>query len=199
MYLFLIQDGATNLKKCEFLDLINSIESTSCNSKFDCMWQSGSTKRLLTPISLAIYNYYCNYEFQKWSWIFNIHCLSFYWRYGHVLHPPTWHPLGPYVPTVTSQCNVCEPCGASMVFDWTIADVWFCHYCVSKAKNCFKLWIVCCHFGVCIWYVTHLSNIHIHSFYGQQWHIVNVCLFTTYHILLTKQFWTASLLVNGCC
>ena len=142
MYLFLIQDGATNLKKCEFLDLINSIESTSCNSKFDCMWQSGSTKRLLTPISLAIYNYYCNYEFQKWSWIFNIHCLSFYWRYGHVLHPPTWHPLGPYVPTVTSQCNVCEPCGASMVFDWTIADVWFCHYCVSKAKNCFKLWIV---------------------------------------------------------
>lgn len=56
MYLFSIQDGATNLKKCTFLDLINSIESTSCNSEFDCMWQSGSIKLLLTPISLAIYN-----------------------------------------------------------------------------------------------------------------------------------------------
>lgn len=38
---FLIQDGASNFKKCTFLDLINSIESTSCNSKFDCVWQSG--------------------------------------------------------------------------------------------------------------------------------------------------------------
>lgn len=38
---FLIQDGAKNFKKCTFLDLINSIESTSCNSKFDSVWQSG--------------------------------------------------------------------------------------------------------------------------------------------------------------
>ena len=87
-----------------------------------------------------------------------------YHYFWPVSHPPRPFPRkGRYVPTVTSQCNVCEPCGAGMVFDWTATDVWFCHYCVSKAKHictcefvlpffCVYMSLLCVYIGSCIYF-----------------------------------------------